>query len=150
MPNSLFSLGHHPFLDTAKNRVSDGRFIVGFRLQVTDRHLRDRPVFQLHPVLSRWFMTGVVGLIPSPRDFRRRIITMLAWGPVVHRLEGDACARRFTDVLPEEGEDREAAADEAASYFGIAMHTRLGPESDRMHEMLIPASYPKRPVSICT
>ena len=75
---------------------------------------------------------------------------MLPWGPVVHRLEGDASARRFTDVLPEEREDREAAADEAASYFGIAMHMQSGPERARMHEMLISGTYPKRPVSICT
>ena len=146
----LFSLGHHAFLDIAKNRVSDGRLIIGFLLEVTVRHLGNRPVFQLHPVPSRRFMTGVVGLIPSSCHFRRGIVTMVSWGPIVHRLERDVSTGRFRDMLPEKREDREAAADETASYFSITIHTQLEPETCSVGEIKTSGAYPKRPVSICT
>ena len=128
MMDRLFSLGHHPLLDITKNRVSDSRFIVLFLFQVTVRYLRNGPVLQLYPVPSRRFVMGVVRVIPSSRHFRRVIVAIVSWGSIVHRLERDASAGRFGDVLPEKREDGQAAANEAASYFGITMHMQSGPE----------------------
>ena len=125
----LFSLGHHPFLDITKNRVSDGRFIVPLLFQVTVRYLRNRPVLQFYPVPSGRFVMGVVGLIPTSRHFRQGIVAMVSWDPIVHRLERDASVGRFGDVLPEKREDGQAAANETASYFGVTMHMQLGTES---------------------